>query len=394
MQNENYTRHMIVGLVLTLVLIASLGAALVMENSRLKTVSAAQDKKGLLHGRQLFVDNCTSCHGTRGEGGVGAVLNNSVLLKKASNDVLFAAITAGRPSTVMPAWGQANGGPFTDEDIRDIVSFIRAWEPTAPVVTAAVFVPNPSRGAAIYTYACNLCHGDNGKGGSNISVVNPSAADAKAVNAPAINVSANLSHHDDDWYRQMIINGRPAKGMPSWGGVLSANQIEDVISMIAAWRNGDKVVPEITVAELLNSSLYSLKQNDPEDALFYLEKAKASAFGPAIDRFAPIIDQVNNKQVEPALAALDTLSKDWPIGDAVNGETIFMDTCKGCHGAEGQGGVGRKLKPNTFIQSTNNADLFIFIRTGRPGTAMRSFAGTLSESQLADVIAFLRTWQK
>ncbi|MCX6066951.1 MAG: c-type cytochrome, partial [Chloroflexi bacterium] len=307
--------------------------------------------------------------------------------------VLFAAISAGRPSTVMPAWGQANGGPFTDEEIRDIVTFIRAWEPTAPVVQTATFVPNPARGAAIYTYGCYICHGEDGKGGSNISVGSTSVSGDAAVSAPAVNVSAQLSKHDDEWYRQMIINGRPAKGMPSWGGVLSSNQVEDLISMIAAWRNGERVVPEITVAELLNSALYSLKQNDPDDALFYLERASASAFGPALNRFPPIIEQVKNKQIAPALADLDTLSKDWPIGDATNGETIFMDTCKGCHGAEGQGGVGRKLKPNTFIQTNTNADLFIFVRTGRPGTAMRSFAGTLSESQLADVIAFLRTWQ-
>lgn len=393
MQNENYTRHMVVGLLLTLVLMASLGVAFVRETGRIEAVAATAQKKSLQHGRQLFVDNCTSCHGTRGEGGAGAVLNNSILLKKASNEVLFAAIVAGRPSTIMPAWGQANGGAFTDEDIRDIVTFIRAWEPTAPEVQAAVFVPNPARGAAIYTYGCYLCHGEDGKGGSNISVNSPSASGAPAVIAPAINVSAQLSKYDDDWYRQTIVNGRPAKGMPSWGGILSSNQIDDLVSVIAAWRNGERVVPEITVAELLNSALFSLTQNDAEDALFYLDRARAIAFGPAMERFAPIVEQVKNKQVEPARVALDALSKEWPLGDAASGETIFMDACKGCHGAEGQGGVGRKLKPNTFVQTTTNADLFIFLRTGRTGTAMRSFAGRLSESQLADVIAFLRTWQ-
>ena len=393
MQNENYTRFMVVGLVLTVILMVSMGVAFVMENGRIEGVASVVQKKSLQHGRQLFVDNCTSCHGTRGEGGAGAVLNNSILLKKASNDVLFAAIVAGRPSTIMPAWGQANGGPFTDEDIRDLVTFIRAWEPSAPEVQVAVFVPNPARGAAIYTYGCFLCHGEDGKGGSNISVSSPSASSAPAVVAPAINVLGQLSKNDDEWYRQMIINGRPAKGMPSWGGVLSSNQVDDLISMIAAWRNGEKVVPEVTVAELLNSALYSLKQNDSEDALFYLERATAIAFGPALQRFGPIKDQVKNKQTDMALTALDTLSKEWPVGDATSGETIFMDACKGCHGAEGQGGVGRKLKPNVFIQSKANSDLFIFLRTGRPGTAMRSFAGRLTESQLADVIAFLRTWQ-
>jgi hypothetical protein len=55
--------------------------------------------------------------------------------------------------------------------------------------------------------------------------------------------------------------------------------------------------------------------------------------------------------------------------------------------------VGRKLKPNQFVQDSTNADLFQFLLIGRTGTAMRGWDGRLTESQLADVIAFLRTWQ-
>ena len=181
--------------------------------------------------------------------------------------------------------------------------------------------------------------------------------------------------------------------MPTWGTVLSPNQVEDVVAMIAAWRKGERVVPEITVAELLNSSLFSLSQGDSSDALFYIERARSIAFGPALSRFDPIIADIQAEQLDTALAELGNLTKDWPIGEAVNGETIFMDTCKGCHGSEGQGGVGLKLKPNVFVQSSTNSELLTFLLTGRTGTAMRSFDGILSESQLADVIAFLRTWQ-
>ena len=377
MQKENYTRYMIVGLLLTLTLVASLGMAFASEDARMEKATAAQQKASILRGRQLYVDNCTSCHGTRGEGNVGPALNNATLLKKASDEVLFAAIVAGRPSTVMPAWGQDNGGPFTNEEIHDIVAFVRAWEPNAPEVLAAVFVPNPARGAAIYASSCFVCHGEEGKG--NI--------------APAINNPERLEKLEDDWYRQTIINGRPAKGMPTWGTVLSPNQVEDVVAMIAAWRKGERVAPETTVAELLNSGLFSLSQGDSSDALFYLDRAKAIAFGPALSRFDPIISEIKAEQLDIALTDLGNLTKDWPIGDAANGETIFMDTCKGCHGSEGQGGVGRKLKPNEFVKTSANSELLTFLLTGRTGTAMRSFAGILSESQLADIIAFLRTWQ-
>ena len=58
------------------------------------------------------------------------------------------------------------------------------------------------------------------------------------------------------------------------------------------------------------------------------------------------------------------------------------------------GGVGLRLKPSQFIQDSTNAEMLTLLFTGRTGTAMRSFSGQLSEKQLADVIAFLRTWQQ
>jgi mono/diheme cytochrome c family protein len=81
------------------------------------------------------------------------------------------------------------------------------------------------------------------------------------------------------------------------------------------------------------------------------------------------------------------------MGDATQGQVVFKDACQGCHGSEGQGGVGRRLKPNPFIQQSTNAEVLALLFTGRNGTAMRSFAGRLTEQQLADAIAFLRTWQ-
>jgi hypothetical protein len=50
-------------------------------------------------------------------------------------------INTGVPGTAMPAWGQANGGPLTEEEINDIVSFIlsRLASPsnqTLPTTTA------------------------------------------------------------------------------------------------------------------------------------------------------------------------------------------------------------------------------------------------------------------
>jgi len=377
MQNENYDRYIWIGLGLTLLLVAALGWTWFSEPTRAAEAARTINKMNLTRGRQLYVENCASCHGTRGEGDVGPALNNKLLLKNASNEVLFAIIKAGRPNTVMPAWGQENGGQLTDEDIRDIVAFLRAWEPTAPEVKVET-KPDAVRGATLFAGSCAICHGEEGKGGS----------------APALNNPARLKSLDDDWYRQTIAKGRPAKGMPTWGTVLAPSQIEDVVALIGAWRKGERVVPEATVAEMLDAALFSLSQGDAADALFYLRKAKPLAFGPALARFDPILAQIEKEQLNQALTDLGALRREWPIGDPQNGAKIFKDACSGCHGADGQGGVGRKLKPNEFIQQSTNAEVLNLLFTGRPGTAMRSFKGRLTEAQLADVIAFLRTWQK
>ena len=82
-----------------------------------------------------------------------------------------------------------------------------------------------------------------------------------------------------------------------------------------------------------------------------------------------------------------------PIGDTVSGQALYAKRCAPCHGPEGLGGVGLALKPNEFIQGLKNAEMIEFLKVGRPGTAMASFKGRLTDAELADIVTFLRTWQ-
>ena len=376
MQNENYDRYILIGLGLTLLLVIAMGWSWLSEPDRIAEASRAITKINLTRGRELYVDNCTACHGTRGEGVDGPALNNKALLKTATDEVLFDTIKAGRPNTTMPAWGQTVGGPLTDEDMRHIVSFMRAWEQNAPEIKTE-FVPSAARGATLFSSSCEICHGVDGKGGA----------------APAINDPARLKNLNNDWYRQTIANGRPAKGMPTWGTVLSPNQILDLVALMGAWRTGEQILPDTTVADLLESALFSLSQRDAPDALFYLKRAKPRAFGPALAKFDPLIALIE-KNPDQALKDLTALRNEWPLGDEVKGKKVYGDACSGCHGSDGAGGVGRKLKPNEFVQKSTNAEILALLLNGRAGTSMRSFEGKLTEAQLADAIAFIRTWQK
>ena len=72
-----------------------------------------------------------------------------------------------------------------------------------------------------------MCHGDSGQG----------SAQGIAVNDPV-----KLNQFADSWYRDVINNGRPAKGMPTWGTVLSPQQVSDIIAVFDFWRRNTATV--------------------------------------------------------------------------------------------------------------------------------------------------------
>jgi len=82
------------------------------------------------HGREIFSELCTECHGVNGEGKKGPALNNQEFLSAASNGFLVATLTLGRPGTAMPSWGQPSPERrlLSQEERLDLVAFIRVWQ--------------------------------------------------------------------------------------------------------------------------------------------------------------------------------------------------------------------------------------------------------------------------
>jgi mono/diheme cytochrome c family protein len=75
-------------------------------------------------GRELYEVRCVSCHGARGQGGVGLNLRNPVVQKEAEPDFLAITIRDGRAGTHMAAFGRKGVG-LSEQDIADIVSYVR-----------------------------------------------------------------------------------------------------------------------------------------------------------------------------------------------------------------------------------------------------------------------------
>jgi disulfide bond formation protein DsbB len=80
-----------------------------------------------------------------------------------------------------------------------------------------------------------------------------------------------------------------------------------------------------------------------------------------------------------------------------------MGTCAACHGPTGEGvkGLGKDMTHSEFIAGLSDAELLEFIKKGRPiddplnttGVMMPPKGGnpTLSDAQLTDIIAFIRS---
>ncbi|SPP63098.1 c-type cytochrome [Nitrospira lenta] len=87
-----------------------------------------------------------------------------------------------------------------------------------------------------------------------------------------------------------------------------------------------------------------------------------------------------------------------PRGDAVRGKTLFVRKCAGCHGAAGGGDGYRLLGPdpaNLTSLSTSkksDAELLKTIHNGKPN--MPAWKGQLSDSQIRDVLVYIRTLMK
>jgi mono/diheme cytochrome c family protein len=376
---EGYQKYLQIGLGLTILVVVALAYYSLRERARLTHAAEDFTQERVARGEGIFSQQCTACHGTQGEGVTGPALKSRSLLKTTPDSLFFSLIRSGVPNTQMPAWSVDYGGPLTDEDVRDVVALLRSWEPTAPELLPAVYVPDPQSGAMLFANTCALCHGENGSGTDK---------------APKINDAQRLSLLPDDWYRDVIRNGRPAKGMPTWGTVLSPNQVEDVVALIAAWREGTHVQPNFSVTDLIAQAVFFLDQGDSQSAALQIDRALTITEGAGAEQLASIKDQLSREDSAGALDALKELQAAWPMGDPAAGAMAYTTSCSPCHGIQGEGGVGLALKSSQFVQSQSNAQLLDMISQGRPGTAMAGFVDRLSETEIANIIAFLRLWQK
>jgi mono/diheme cytochrome c family protein len=369
-------------------------------------------------GRDLYRRYCSACHGTDGRGSrVQSIpapgLNNADALAVASDDFYRLIIENGRSNSGMPAWGPGRGG-LSRAEIDRIVTHIRSWQGEgARVADVNAASGDPTRGRAYYRGMCAGCHGGSGEGGIG-----------NALNSPTF-----LAVADDDFLARAIIDGRPGTAMPAWRQ-LSLEAVNDLVALIRSWQPAPAPFAEVTAAMAaaapatnarIGRALYqgncaachgrsgeggiapSLTSPDFLGAIDdrYLHRAITEGRpGTAM----PAWRQLSAADVGALIAYLRSVQRgprleiaaEVPPGDYAVGEVYYRQSCAGCHGEQGIGGLGPQLANPVFLASVSDGVLFRWIAWGRSGTAMQGFlpeaqgVTALGPEKIRDVIAYLR----
>jgi len=139
-------------------------------------------------GQQLFVEQCAECHGEDGEGGLvedvegleGTYLeaiNSEDYLYTRTDETTFLITDYGQPNLGMPAFGLANGGELTTQQIGAIVTFIRSWDDRIIIEEDAGAIPALAEGEipdyethvySIFRRRCISCHREGKEKGNYI----------------------------------------------------------------------------------------------------------------------------------------------------------------------------------------------------------------------------------
>ena len=166
---------------------------------------------------------CAVCHGANGEGykaDQAPRLAQVDFQASVTDQYLREAIKNGRLGTTMSAWSNARGGPLTDQDVEELITFLRAWS-KGPHVTLneRALTGDPARGENVYARECFRCHGLKGVAGPNIHIGNPQL----------------LQTASNGYLRYAIARGRSGTSMPSFAATLGDAGIDDVTALLRLW---------------------------------------------------------------------------------------------------------------------------------------------------------------
>lgn len=383
-------------------------------------------------GARVYRAKCAACHGAKGEGGLGTRLDSDSFLSLADDRFLYRAIMEGRPGTAMPAWHFLPAG-----DVADLIAHLRTFQKSASHVATTPRSPGrPEFGEVLYRQSCQACHGADGQGGVGTQLAN----------------AVFLSSASDEFLFRTIAGGKDGTAMRGFGrsatgGSLAALADSDIDHLVAYLRQlgaRPRVEPLrrplTAVSAQLGREVYESKascarchglsgEGGSGPALGNREFLAAASDGflagtivmgrensamlpftgagaveLSADDIANVVAYIRGFENRPPPPRRITWASDATIHE---GNELFRTHCASCHGPDGKGPGGPRLKGyapsinnREFLAAADDGLLLATIALGRPGTPMRAFArgaGGISELSAEDmrkIVAFIRSWEE
>ena len=222
----------------------------------------------LKSGDRLFLGQCSRCHGTKGEGGLGAILALPRLRHAADDQSLYQVIRDGIKGTEMQG-----AGTMTTREIWQLAAYVRSLGSLPPETVPG----DPQRGREIYRTKgnCGQCHILRGQGQGvgpeltdigarrnaahlRTALLKPEAAipegflQVRVVTKDGRRITGVRLSEDTFTIQLSDLNGRPHSflkeelkelqkdtgktPMPSYQGVLTPAELDDVIAYLASLR--------------------------------------------------------------------------------------------------------------------------------------------------------------
>jgi len=393
-------QKILLGLALTLGLIVLLGLVILLEPGRAERTARTFRQEAVSRGEELFAAHCTSCHGEEGRGDgetPASALNDLAFLESVEDQEIFDTVYHGRPGTEMATYGMSRGGPLGDNQVQDLVAFVRHWETSAEVLPT----PTPYVNAQeLYATRCTRCHGLTGEGTVRLPVV--------------LRSRAYLDAATEDTMRQQIESGKPPIGMPACAPDLGEQEVAALIAFMEGWKD---TLPAVVNGETLFGQYCSVchgadGEGTPEVPLVLHSKSFLAARSDA-DLAAAIVrgrgampawgreagGLMTDEQVDGLVRFLRGWSGQPPVPPRVpdpgRGADLFATHCASCHGELGRGGiiVEGAINSADYLDQYGEEGLRSLIQAGIPGEAMPGFGDTLSGEEMDDLAALFRRWK-
>lgn len=177
---------------------------------------------------------CALCHGADREGYANdhaPSLRSSSLLTPGNDLFMFRSIAYGRPGTPMAAYREESGGPMSNREINQLVTWLYEQvgaDPRYDENGDSARLPydriagDAALGADIYARECATCHGVSGEGGTGTQLAN----------------QVFLIFASDPLIKRTIENGRDGTPMPAFKDRLSADEIDSVTAFLRGKATG------------------------------------------------------------------------------------------------------------------------------------------------------------